>query len=68
MPEGDTFAISSKDNIIYFYDRRASGLVESIKYQSEIGRFGWDNSSSVLLVATWEYRFINQEIQLEILK
>lgn len=36
-------------------DRRITGIVETIKYNCDIGKFSWDNSGSILLVAIWEY-------------
>lgn len=55
MPESDIFGISTKENMINMYDRRITGIVETIKYNCDIGKFSWDNSGSILLVAIWEY-------------
>ena len=66
--DGNSFAISTKENIINLYDRRNTGVVQSIKFQTEIDSFAWDNTASVFLVAVWEYLTLNLGTQSEALK
>ena len=53
-PEGNSFAIGTKENVINIFDKRSQGVVESLKFASEIDQFGWDKSSSIFVVGIWE--------------
>lgn len=49
-PDGNQFALSNKENVISFFDKRATPPVESIKVGFDVEEFAWDHTDSVFLV------------------